>query len=64
MEKRRCSVKILGESLESNVVAVEIRIHGMVNIGDIVFHATWKKKNTTRKLLSEVSIRHRVPALE
>lgn len=34
----RVSVKLLGETLESNVVSIEIGKHGMINVGNIVFH--------------------------
>lgn len=31
--------EILGNAVESNVVSAEVSIHGMVHIGDCVFHA-------------------------
>ena len=29
---------LLGKALESNIVSVKIGIHGMIHVGDIVFH--------------------------
>lgn len=39
-----CSKKLLGKSLESDIVSVKVGIHGMVHIRDIVFHTDTKNK--------------------
>lgn len=40
----RFSRLILGQSLQSNIVSVEVGIHGMIHVGDIVFHVVSKEK--------------------
>lgn len=39
------SKKLLGKTLERYIVPVEIGIHGMVNVGDVVFHTDIPSKN-------------------
>lgn len=46
----RFSRLILGQSLQSNIVSVEVGIHGMIHVGDIVLHAESKEKNSIRYL--------------
>lgn len=37
---------LLGQSFQSNIISVEIGVHGMIHVGDIVFHAESKQNNT------------------
>lgn len=46
----RFSRLILGQSLQSNIVSVEVGIHGMIHVGDTVLHAESKEKNSIRYL--------------